>query len=239
VITVSDRCAFSLRCRRAAALLSLWSCVLVIAGCSFGPGNLQTHHSTDIEARRIHRIAIVPASILAPEQKARPPFTSASSSDVKASEQDAPESLARLLYSTMAGLTGWQVVSDREVREIALNVSAGPEAARLRNVGEMVYADAVMTGHVLRYRERVGNELGAKSPASVAFTLELVDVRRGDVIWSARFDETQKSLSENVFGLGDIIRQGGVKWLTADQLMHEGIKKAIGDLHTLIAPPQR
>ena len=71
-------------------------------------------------------------------------------------------------------------------------------------IGEMVYADAVMMSRLQRYRERVGDEWGAKSPASVAFILDLVDVRRGDIVWSARFDETQKSLSESIFSLGDI-----------------------------------
>ena len=64
--------------------------------------------------------------------------------------------------------------------------------ASLRKIGEMVYADALIVGRMERYRERIGNEWGAKSPASVAFVLDLIDVRRGDVIWSARFDETQK-----------------------------------------------
>jgi hypothetical protein len=98
----------------------------------------------------------------------------------------------------------------------------------------MVYADGVITGRIHRFRERVGDEWGAKSPASVAFLLELVDVRRGDVIWSARFDETQRSLSENIFAIGDI-RQRGVRWLSAEQLAQEGVKKAIGQLHEIIA----
>jgi len=68
----------------------------------------------------------------------------------------------------------------------------------------------------------------------VAFVLELVDVRRGDVIWSASFDETQKSLSENIFAIGDISERG-VRWLTAEQLALEGVKKAIAQLHQLIA----
>jgi hypothetical protein len=98
----------------------------------------------------------------------------------------------------------------------------------------MVYADAVLSGRVQRYRERVGDEWGAKSPASVAFVLDLIDVRRGDVIWSARFDETQKSLSENIFAIGDI-GQRGVRWLTAEQLTQEGVRKALAQLHQLIA----
>ena len=126
----------------------------------------------------------------------------------------------------MSGLPNWQIVSESEVREVSQTITASNEAARLRQIGETVYADAVLVGRVRRFRERVGDEWGVKSPASVAFVLELVDVRRGDVIWSASFDETQKSLSENIFAIGDIIGQRGVRWLTAEQLAHEGVKKA-------------
>jgi hypothetical protein len=98
----------------------------------------------------------------------------------------------------------------------------------------MVYADAVVLTRVQRFRERMGDEWGAKSPASVAFILELIDVRRGDVVWSARFDETQKSLSENIFALGQI-GQRGIRWLSANELAQEGVNKAIGQLHQIIA----
>jgi TolB-like protein len=117
---------------------------------------------------------------------------------------------------------------------VAQTLPQASELIRLRQIGQMVYADAVITGKMERFRERVGDEWGAKSPASVAFALELVDIRRGDVIWSARFDETQKSLSENIFALGDI-RQRGVRWLSAEQLTQEGVRKAIGQLHEILA----
>ena len=133
----------------------------------------------------------------------------------------------------MASMPNWQIVSESEVREIAESVRASSEAARLKQIGERVYADAVITGRILRFRERIGNELGVKSPASVAFVLDLVDVRRGDILWSARFDETQKPLSENIFAIGDI-SQRGVRWLTAEQLVHEGLKKAVAQLHDIL-----
>jgi len=154
------------------------------------------------------------------------------------SEREAPENLARYAYLALASLPNWQIVSDSEVREVSQSLSAGAAANRLRQIGEMVYADAVLTGRVQRYRERVGDEWGARSPASVAFVLDLVDVRRGDVIWSATFDETQKSLSENIFAFGDISERG-VRWLSADQLAQDGVKKAVGQLHQIIArgPP--
>ena len=139
----------------------------------------------------------------------------------------------RLVHSAMAAMPTWQIVSDGEVREVSESVSPSNDMARLRKIGELVYADAVLTGRVLRYRERVGSEIGVKSPASVAFTLDLIDVQRGDVIWSARFDETQKGLSENILSLGDI-RERGIRWLTAEQLAHDGVRKMVNQLQQAI-----
>ena len=214
---------------------AVWLAGAFLSACSFGPGNIQSRHSTDLEARKIRRIAVMPPETDT-RRKAPLPFTS-SGSESKAPERAAPDLLARQLYSTMAALPGWQIVSEHEVQEVAQTIGQLNDSARVRRLGELVYADAVMTGRIVRYRERVGNEAGAKSPASVAFVVELVDVRRGDVVWSARFDETQKALSENLFAIGDI-SQRGIRWLTADQLMLEGVKKAVNQLHqVLVRPP--
>jgi TolB-like protein len=219
-------------------MLKMIVLVSVLAwGCSFAAGNLQSRRSTDLEARKIRRIAVLPPTSMAPEQKPSGPFAPSSPAEAKTLEKEAPDSLARLLYSTMASMSNWQIVSESEVREIGQSVQAPSEAARLKQIGDRVYADAVITGRIQRFRERVGDEWGVKSPASVAFVLDLVDVRRGDVVWSARFDETQKSLSENILAIGEI-GQRGVRWLTAEQLAHEGIKKAVAQLHQiLIRPP--
>ncbi len=207
-------------------------CALLLTACSFGPGNLQSRHATDLETRRIRRIAVVPPSALSDE--VRPQALLGTTPEPRNVERDAAETLARIAYSVMAALPNWQIVSESEVREVAQALPSAVEATRLRQIGQMVYADAVLTGRVQRYRERVGDEWGAKSPASVAFVVELIDVRRGDVVWSARFDETQKSLSENIFAIGDI-GQRGVRWLSAEQLTQEGVKKAIAQLHPIIA----
>ncbi len=186
-----------------------------------------------MQNRKIRRIAVLPPALTPLEQNSRGSLAPNSSTDRATAEREAPEILARLLYSTMASMPNWQIVSESEVREIAESVRASSEAARLKQIGERVYADAVITGRILRFRERIGNELGVKSPASVAFVLDLVDVRRGDILWSARFDETQKPLSENIFAIGDI-SQRGVRWLTAEQLVHEGVKKAVAQLHDIL-----
>jgi TolB-like protein len=206
--------------------------LLFLTACSFGPGNLQSRHSSDLEARRIRRIAVVPPSVLSGE--ARSKVVLGTTPEPGNTDRDAAESLARIAHSVMAGMPNWQIVSENEVREVGQTLAPSSEAVRLRQIGQGVYADAVLAGRMQRYRERVGDEWGAKSPASVAFVLDLVDVRRGDVIWSVRFDETQKSLSENIFALGDI-GQRGVRWLTAEQLTQEGVKKSVAQLHQIIA----
>ncbi len=194
----------------------------LLSGCSFGSGNLQSKRSLDLESRRIRRIAVLP------------PETSGAAEQAQSQHNNPPEMLAKQLYSAMASLPNWQIVAESEVKQVEQMKPSTTDAARLRQIGEMVFADAVMVGRVQRFRERVGDDWGVKSPASVAFVLDLIDVRRGDVIWSARFDETQKPLSENIFGLGDI-SQRGVRWLSAEQLMMDGVKKAVGQLHQILA----
>ena len=203
-----------------------------VTSCGILPETLQTKHSADLEGRRIRRIAVLPPALSAAAPEANVPFGAAPVA--RTSEKEAPESLARFVYAALAALSDWQVVSESEVREAVMSEPAGSEEARLKRVGAMVYADAVMMARMQRFRERVGDEWGAKSPASVAFILDLVDVRRGDIVWTARFDETQKSLSESIFSLGDI-GQRGVRWLSADQLTQEGVKKAIGQLHDILS----
>jgi hypothetical protein len=206
--------------------------LFLLASCSFGSGNLQSQQKTDIEARRIRRIAVLPPGDVGSGPAAKIPFGTQLES--RTSEREAPETLVRLVHSAMAALPNWQIVSENEVREIDQSLPRSGDANRLKQIGEMVYADAVVLTRVQRFRERIGDEWGAKSPASVAFILELIDVRRGDVVWSARFDETQKSLSENIFALGQI-GQRGIRWLSANELAQEGVNKAIGQLHQIIA----
>jgi hypothetical protein len=218
----------------APGMVAAWFFVTTLwSACSFGPGNIETRHSSDIATRKIRRIAII-ALTASGDRKVPVPFASAPPNS-NTSEREAPDLLARQLYSTMAAQPGWQIVSEQEVEEVGQALGSLSERERLRSLGELVYADAVLTAEVRRYRERIGNEVGAKSPASVAFVMDLIDVRRGDVVWSGRFDETQKALSENIFAIGDI-SQRGIRWLRADQLMLEGVKKAVNQLHQLLVP---
>ncbi len=81
--------------------------------------------------------------------------------------------------------------------------------------------------YIFRYEERRGGNLGVEKPASVGYHMHLFDrdiVKRVFV-----FDEEQRPLLENIFKIGQFIRRG-MKWITADKLAEEGIKKGLDTL---------
>lgn len=206
--------------------------LLLVVSCSLASGNFQSRYSPDLEGRNIRRIAVMPLEQRPVGEKARGPSTPFTTTGPR-KEDELANALSSYIYSTMTSFPQWHVVSEREVREVLPIVLQGSEEARPRKLGELVHADAVISSRVLRYRERVGEEWGAKSPASVTFVVELWDVRRGDIVWSGRFDETQRPLSENIFAFGDFT-QRGARWLKADELALEGVKKAVAQLHQVL-----
>ena len=216
--------------------MKLWKLAIALApfllACSLSSGNIQSKQAVDLEARRIRRIAVFVPTAGGTAAKSPVPGVPP---EKKAESQNPEEALSRAVYAAMVAMPSWQIIADSEVREASHSVASSDEAARLRRIGELVYADAIITGRVLRYRERIGGDIGVKSPASVAFVLDLIDVQRGDIAWSGRFDETQKSLTENIFSLGDA-RERGFKWLTAEQLMQDGVRKVVQQLHQAIVP---
>lgn len=211
-------------------MLRLLPLLFLLSSCTLGSGNLESRHSRDLAARNIRRIAILPTDPAPVGEKPKLSYSTTPSVRERASEKEAAPVLNHYLYSTMSALPDWQIVSDREVKDVLAMLPQGNEGARARKLGELVYADAVISARLLRYRERVGEEWGAKTPASIAFVIDLWDVKRGDLIWAARFDETQRPLSENIFALGKFT-QRGAKWLKAEELALDGVQRALKELH--------
>jgi hypothetical protein len=95
-----------------------------------------------------------------------------------------------------------------------------------REAGKQFNFDAILVTSVERYRERDGSEYVVKEPASVAFSLRLLEVSSGRIIWSSDFDQTQKPLFENI--LPETRSTGsGFRWLTAAELASAGLTKKL------------
>ncbi|MEA3429051.1 MAG: hypothetical protein U9Q84_07585 [Thermodesulfobacteriota bacterium] len=91
------------------------------------------------------------------------------------------------------------------------------ERDQIVETGRILGADVVMAGYVYRFRERIGTRYAADSPASVAFDVHLISVKNGHILWVDHLDETQRSLSENLFQLGTFLRRKGT-WITAEEM---------------------
>lgn len=99
--------------------------------------------------------------------------------------------------------------------------------------GRALEVDAVMVGHLYRFRDRIGNQYSVDSPASVAFDIHLIRVSDGRLVWSGHFNETQRSLSENLFQLGTFL-QRKARWITAQEMAISGLENIIRTLRPAI-----
>ena len=90
-------------------------------------------------------------------------------------------------------------------------------------LGKTLDVDYVLAGNVWRFDERVGRSYSVEDPASVAFSLHLVDIENERTVWRKMFNETQQSLSENLLNAREFFKRGA-KWLTAEELAEYGVE---------------
>jgi hypothetical protein len=162
--------------------------------------------------------AVAPQSTFGEEQAPLPP--------------DAGLAVTAQIYDFLAARSDFRFVADLTVQD-AMQRSSVQDApnltARAVALGKEVAADAVIFGTVSRFRERVGTELGATSPASVIFDLSLVDVASGEVLWKGSFAKTQEPLSSNFFNFWMFWR-AGPHWFSARELAGLGVDKLLEEM---------
>jgi len=149
-------------------------------------------------------------------------------------EKGAGELLTEHLIALMKSQTGFELLSGITARSVRSDLISGKhveisELDLVRETGRDLGADGVMVGHLYRFIERNGNRLSVESPASVTFDLDLIRVADGAVIWGGSFDETQRSLFEDLFKLDQFLkRKGG--WVTAEELGVLGLESLVEKL---------
>lgn len=182
---------------------------------------LDVHAVRSIKQVIIHKIAVMPL-IDSPDQvdKSLPPGSS--------------ESITAQLYAQATVLGGWGVVPQDDVgdamQQLPPTTSANMDANALA-LGKKLAADGVLYGSVNKYRERVGFEYSAQTPAAVAFTLSFVDEHSGQIVWTAKYAREQKALTENIFDLPHFIANKG-RWVRAHDITQEGVEAALSNLYS-------
>ncbi len=103
------------------------------------------------------------------------------------------------------------------------NQKALSEKKLLVETGCFLGADVVVTGHIYRFKERLGRKYSVKYPAAVTFDIHIIKVDSGRIIWSGKFDEIQRSLDKNLLNLRIFVKRRG-RWVTARQMALAGLE---------------
>lgn len=158
-------------------------------------------------------IAVMPVVAAAESQEA----------DLKESLLRGAEVMDELLAQELARQSNVRFVSADHISGLQLTGGeTGLEMARL--VAGSVDCNGVLETRLRRYSERIGGKYTAKDPAAVAFDMKLTGVDTGTVLWTATFDEVQKSVLENLYEWGKA-KSRGFTWITARELLLEGIRE--------------
>jgi hypothetical protein len=192
------------------------SILLAVAGCN-------PFHRPPKLPERVDLIAVMPIEPLE-RTSATPPVP------VETLPPEAPRQVTAAVYGALTSSSEWRVVPDLTlVQALAHMKGEGDLASRARALGKEVGADAVLFGTVSRYVERVGAEYGARHPAAVAFTLKLISVPSGEILWTGSFDQTQQPLTTNLFNWWQFWL-GGPRWFTAQEFTRVGMEHVLRDL---------
>lgn len=181
--------------------------------------NVKAHAVRSIKTITVNRVAVMPLV----EAPAGGDALAAGAADAVTAE----------LYSQVALAGGWDVVPQQEV-DAALQKMPPTTVANLDEnalkLAHDVSVDGVIYGTIERYKERVGMDYSAASPASVTFALKFVDLKSKEIVWTAKFAKSQAALSENIFDLANFVQRSG-RWVRAHEIALEGVKEAVANLH--------
>lgn len=192
-----------------------WSIIFLIlftAGCTNIP-----QENTAQELVQINTIGILPA---------QPARTTILPSETKTKEQLEAGSgiISSLLGDYFKGHKGVSFISQNELEGLSSEHSGKP-LYLAREAGQQLNYDAILITGVERYQTRTGSAYAVENPASVAFSLKLLAIKSGRVIWSADFDQTQQTLFQNI--LSSRSTGSGFRWLTAAELAKAGLTKKL------------
>jgi hypothetical protein len=207
--------------------MSRWPQLLLsrflVASALLAPAGCNPFHRPPKLPERVDLIAIMPIEPLG-RSSATPPVP------VETLAPGAGREVTAAVYGVLTSSSEWRVVADLTVAQALAHMKGeGDLTSRARALGKEVGADAVLFGTVSRYVERVGAEYGARQPAAVAFTLSLISVASGKILWTGSFDQTQRPLTTNLFNWWQFWR-GGPRWFSVQEFTRLGVEHVLRDM---------
>ena len=212
-------------------------------GCS--GAKVETRSSNELPRYKIQSLAVIPfTAIETPQARDQTDFVFPAPASVRRSDISlgipseaearprqtagvpdyAPGQVTQLFGKRLQERQGIRVLSpgdvakavspERELAETKTNQAAALFAKRLN-------VDAVVTGLVTTYQERVGSRLGADPTAAVGFEVKVV-AADGQVLWVGGYYERQRPMIEDLMGFLQ-------RWsfVTAEELAQYGVEEVL------------
>jgi hypothetical protein len=201
-------------------LLLCYCCAaLLLSSCSSQPGSIS---SDEMQApiKPLSCIAVLPASTSVNQDET---INYAKAQSLEEGAAYATEVISQELQGNPKVL----MVSPSQVHSLVSQVTGGVSGT-VAALGQKLKCDAVLLTTVSRFQQREGTDYSADSPASVNFSMVLRHSKHGNILWSADFREEQESFLSNIFSFSKA-KSRGFKWVTAEQLMEQGIKERLED----------
>jgi len=138
--------------------------------------------------------------------------------------------LTRLLQEKMEAIGTFKLLPPEKVEETLSQsdrrqFDLNPMRSSIQ-LGKTLDVDFIFVGFLFRFEQRVGSSIGVDKPASVGFDVHLIRLRDGRMVWTGKFDETQRPLSENLLKMGSFVRRKA-SWLTAEELSSVGMDEML------------
>ena len=185
--------------------------LILVAGCSYTSTKESAENLVPVKT-----IGVMPAYVSSHLPK--------DSNDMAKLDTGA-ETINTILANYFQNYENVSMISQTEVEGLSYADTDSP-LYLAREAGEKLHYDAVLIPSIARYQERDGSDYAVITPASVAFSLKLLAVESGQIIWYTDFNQAQKPLLENI--LPKTRSTGsGFRWLTVAELTEAGINKKL------------
>ncbi len=195
-------------------ILVLCSCaVFLLASCAANIGGDGGNAPASLQP--LSCIAVLPAGASADKEE------TLSYDDARALETGATYATT-VLDRELAGRPAVRILNSSQVAPEILGGISGMVA----EIGKKVNCQGVLLTTVRRFKQRVGTEYASEEPASVDLIMVLLHAETGAVLWTADVRETQESFFENILSF-DKMQRRGFKWITAEQLLEQGMAERL------------
>ncbi len=223
-------------CSNIPAVIFAIAVALTCSGCGMHGGNTQVNKLPHLE-----KIAVLPMDRASAKPASERPTCNISGRPSYTSYYVTPEAAQRvtdILYSLVLKDSRFKQVTEGQclglLNSILQRNVKSSELKILKSFGRDLEADAILYGKLYRFRERVGTQYAVKTPASVAFSLVLVRVADGAVLWRYSFDKTQEALTSNLLNWR-FYKKEGMRWVTAEELAAYGLEQAVEELEKILS----